>query len=168
MRTSNMSSRTQHALPFWLALFLTLLILWQPVLLRAQPVGIPSIGSASSAELSPAIEAVLGDAIMEQGRRDPTYIDELYINQYLTDTGQRLVKAAPAKIDQTIRVFAIRDPSINAFALPGGHIGINSGLLATARSEAERASVLGHALAHAGARRVAGATTRSTRPIPRS
>src|SRR5690625_1337445 len=120
MRTSNLRYGTQHALPFWLALFLTLLVLWQPVLLRAQPVGIPSIGSASSAELSPAIEAVLGDAIMEQGRRDPTYIDELYINQYLTDTGQRLVKAAPAKIDQTIRVFALRDQSINSFALPGG------------------------------------------------
>lgn len=162
MRTPNMSSRTQHALPFWLALFLTLLVLWQPVLLRAQPVGIPSIGSASSAELSPAIEAVLGDAIMEQGRRDPTYIDELYINQYLTDTGQRLVKAAPAKIDQTIRVFAIRDPSINAFALPGGYIGINSGLIATARSEAELASVLGHEIAHVGQRHVARGMTQST------
>src|SRR5690625_7752477 len=99
---------------------------------------------------------------MEQGRRDPTYIDELYINQYLTDTGQRLVKAAPAKIDQTIRVFAIRDPSINAFALPGGYIGINSGLIATARSEAELASVLGHEIAHVGQRHVARGMNQST------
>src|SRR5690625_7266053 len=101
MRTSNMSSRTQHALPFWLALFLTLLILWQPVWLRAQPGGIPFIGSASSAELSPAIEAVLGDAIMAQVGRDPTYIDEVYIKQYVTTTGQRMVKACPAKLDRT-------------------------------------------------------------------
>lgn len=155
------TSRAQPAWRFWAVIGLILIWLGQPLLLQAQPVGIPTIGSASSAELSPAVEAVLGDAIMEQGRRDPTYIDELYINQYLTDTAQRLVRAAPAKIDQKIRVFAVRDPSINAFALPGGYIGINSGLIASARSEAELASVLGHEIAHVGQRHVARGMTQS-------
>src|SRR5690625_7701517 len=94
------------------------------------------MGSSASAELSQHVEAMLGDAIMEDGRRDPTYIYEIYIRQYLTDMGQRLAEAAPVNINQTIRVFAVRDPSINAFALPGGYIGINSGFIATSRIDA--------------------------------
>lgn len=161
MRRIHTSYYSQKRLHFWAVVILSLIWLWQPVWLRAQPVGIPTIGSASSAELSPAVEAVLGDAIMEQGRRDPTYIDELYINQYLTDTAQRLAQAAPAKIDQKIRVFAVRDPSINAFALPGGYIGINSGLIATVGSESELVSVIGHEIAHVGQRHVARGMTQS-------
>ncbi|HLS16634.1 MAG TPA: M48 family metalloprotease [Paenalcaligenes sp.] len=145
----------------WLLWLAAAIWLWQPVIAQAQPVGIPAIGSASSAELSPQVEAMLGDAIMEEGRRDPTYIDEIYIRQYLTDMGQRLAEAAPVNINQTIRVFAVRDPSINAFALPGGYIGINSGLIATSRTEAELASVLAHEIAHVGQRHVARGMTQS-------
>lgn len=143
------------------ALLIAIMWVGQPVLVHAQPVGIPTIGAASSAELSPQLEALLGDAIMEEGRRDPSYIDEIYINQYLTDMGQRLVQAAPININQKIRVFAIRDPSINAFALPGGYIGINSGLIAASHSEAELASVLAHEIAHVGQRHVARGMTQS-------
>src|SRR5690625_5742757 len=75
--------------------------------------------------------------------------------------GQRLAEAAPVNINQTIRVFAVRDPSINAFALPGGYIGINSGLIATCRTEAELASVLAHEIAHAGQRHAARGMTQS-------
>ena len=145
----------------WLMWLAAAIWLWQPILAQAQPVGIPTIGSASSAELSPQVEAMLGDAIMEEGRRDPTYIDEIYINQFLTDMGQRLAKAAPVSINQKIRVFGVRDSSINAFALPGGYIGINSGLIATSRTEAELASVLAHEIAHVGQRHVARGMTQS-------
>src|SRR5690625_6898201 len=75
--------------------------------------------------------------------------------------GQRLAKAAPISINQKIRVFGVRDPSINAFALPGGYIGINSGLIATSRTEAELASVLAHEIAHVGQRHVARGMTQS-------
>lgn len=147
---------------FYMLLLLSTIWVVQPALLSAQPMGIPSIGAASSADLSPAVEAMLGDAIMEQGRRDPTYIDELYINQYLSDTGQRLAQAAPVNIEQKIRIFAVRDSSINAFALPGGYVGINSGLIATSRDEAELVSVLAHEIAHVGQRHVARGMTQST------
>src|SRR5690606_10960028 len=97
-----------------------------------QPVGIPSMGSASSSELSPALERTLGDAIMEQGRRDPTYIADPDVSQYLTRLGRTLAGNAPTGVDQPIHVFGVRDAQINAFALPGGYIGIHSGLVVTA------------------------------------
>src|SRR5690606_1889018 len=61
---------------------------------HAQPSGLPSMGSASSAELSPALERTLGDAIMEQGRRDPTYINDPDVSQYLAGLGKHLVAAS--------------------------------------------------------------------------
>ncbi|WP_394342524.1 M48 family metalloprotease [Pollutimonas thiosulfatoxidans] len=129
---------------------------------QAQPTGIPSMGSASSAELSPALERTLGDAIMEQGRRDPTYISDPDVNQYLTDMGRQLVEHAPSATGQHISVFAIKDAQINAFALPGGYIGINSGLVVSARSESELASVVAHEIGHVVQRHIArGMTQRS-------
>lgn len=90
----------------------------------AQPVGLPSMGVASAAELSPELERTLGDAIMEQGRRDPSYISDPDVTQYLTDMGRRLVSQAGTSTVDRINVFALRDPQINAFALPGGYIGV--------------------------------------------
>lgn len=130
--------------------------------MASQPVGIPSMGSASSVELSPALERTLGDAIMEQGRRDPTYIADPDVSQYLTDMGRRLVANAPGGAGQRITVFGVRDPQINAFALPGGYIGINSGLLVSAQSESELASVVAHEIGHVVQRHIArGMTQRS-------
>ncbi len=120
-----------------------------------QPMGLPTLGAASTAELSPAVERTLGDAIMEQGRHDPTYIADLDINQYLTRLGRRLAANAPQPLDQTITVFAVRDPAINAFALPGGYIGVNSGLVVAAHSESELAGVLAHEIGHVMQRHIA-------------
>lgn len=128
---------------------------------HAQPVGIPSMGVASAAELSPGLERTLGDAIMEQGRRDPTYIADPDVLQYLTDMGRKLAEHASAAGD-TINVFALRDSQINAFALPGGYIGINSGLVVASGSEAELASVVAHEISHVLQRHIArGMTQRS-------
>src|SRR5690606_17671883 len=109
------------------SLSLALIIALSATSVLAQPMGIPSMGSASSTELSPALERTLGDAIMEQGRRDPTYIPDPDVNQYLTEMGRDLVQYAPGGSGQSITVFGVRDPQINAFALPGGYIGIHSG-----------------------------------------
>lgn len=125
---------------------------------RAQPVGIPSMGLASAAELSPGVERTLGDAIMEQGRRDPGYISDPDVLQYLTDLGRKLASHADTAVDR-INVFALRDPQINAFALPGGYIGINSGLMVSAGSESELASVVAHEIAHVLQRHIARGLT---------
>ncbi len=126
----------------------------------AQPVGIPSMGVASAAELSPGLERTLGDAIMEQGRRDPTYIADPDVLQYLTDMGRSLARHADSAIDR-VNVFALRDPQINAFALPGGYIGINSGLVVAAGSESELASVVAHEIGHVMQRHIARGMTQS-------
>ncbi len=133
-----------------------------PVPVRSQPMGIPSIGAASGAELSPALESLLGDALMEQGRRDPTYIDAPEVNQYLTEMGRKLAANVPAGQGQRITVFAIRDPQINAFALPGGYVGVHSGLIASSESESELASVLAHEIAHVLQRHIARGMTQSS------
>ncbi|NYT65192.1 M48 family metalloprotease [Alcaligenaceae bacterium] len=132
-----------------------------PLSLQAQPMGLPSMGSASAVELSPALERTLGDAIMEQGRRDPSYIADPDINQYLTDMGRRLAAYAPES-GQRITVFALRDSSINAFALPGGYIGINSGLVVASETESELASVIAHEIGHVVQRHIARGMTQSS------
>src|SRR5690606_9849309 len=113
--TSILAARGARAVVFGRALAVAL-----PPSLYAQPVGLPSMGSASAAELSPGLERTLGEAIMEQGRRDPTYVADPDVNQYLTGMGRRLAEHAPGGVGQPITVFSVRDPQINAFALPGG------------------------------------------------
>ncbi|GGE74384.1 MAG TPA: M48 family metalloprotease [Paenalcaligenes hominis] len=128
----------------------------------SQPAGIPSMGSASGAELSPNLERTLGDAIMEQGRRDPHYVAEPVITQYLTQLGQKLAKHSPVPLHYPIQVFGMRDASINAFALPGGYVGINTGLITAAESESELASVVAHEIAHVAQRHVARGMTQNS------
>jgi len=119
------------------------------------------MGSASSAELSPALEALLGNAIMEQGRRDPTYINDPDVTQYLNAMGARLAAHAPTH-QQRVRVFGVRDAQINAFALPGGYVGINSGLVVQSESESELASVVAHEIGHVVQRHIARGMTQQT------
>ena len=134
------------------------LSLLMPGLAPAQPSGIPSMGAASSSELSPALETLLGNAIMEQGRRDPTYINDPDVRQYLLKLGASL-SAHASGLGQPIHVFGVQDPQINAFALPGGYVGVNSGLVVQSESESELASVLAHEIAHVAQRHIARGMT---------
>lgn len=129
-----------------------------PLPTMAQPMGIPSMGVASAAELSPSLERTLGDAIMEQGRRDASYVADPDVLQYLTEMGRKLASHSDTGAER-INVFALRDPQINAFALPGGYIGINSGLVVAAGSESELASVVAHEIAHVLQRHIARGMT---------
>lgn len=133
-------------------LLLPMLLAGVPVA-HAQPAGLPELGDSAAVELSPRVEQRLGDALMTEGRRDPTYISDPAINQYLTDMGRRLAGTLPGA--PVVNVFGVRDASINAFAMPGGHIGIHSGLVVSAQSESELAGVLAHEIAHVSQRHVA-------------
>lgn len=124
----------------------------------AQPVGLPSMGAASGADLSPALERQLGEAIMAQGRRDPTYINDPELAQYLTTMARKLAAFAPAGMPE-VEVFGVRDPEINAFAMPGGFIGVNSGLIVSSASESELAGVMAHEIGHVGQRHIARGMT---------
>ncbi|MPS29906.1 M48 family metalloprotease [Pigmentiphaga sp.] len=125
-----------------------------PALAPAQPVGLPDLGDSASQELSPRLEQRLGDAIMMESLRDPAYIDDPDLTQYLTGIAGQLSAQAPAGTP-SINVFAVRDPSINAFAMPGGYIGVHTGLVVAAQSESELAGVLAHEIGHVVQRHIA-------------
>ena len=127
-------------------------------LAQAQPIGLPNIGAASSSELSPMVESELGAAIMAQGRSDPTFIDDPEVTQYLTTMGRHLASFAPSD-SPDVTLFAVRDGEINAFAMPGGYIGINSGLVVSSRSESELAAVIAHEIGHVTQRHIARGMT---------
>ena len=135
---------------------LVLAIGWQSA--WAQPSSAPSLGPASSSDLSPALERRLGEAIMVEGRRDPEYIKDPDLSQYLNAMGKKLAAYAPGGAPD-IEVFGVRDPAINAFAMPGGYIGVHTGLIVTSGAEAELAGVLAHEIAHVTQRHIARGLT---------
>src|SRR5690606_17185479 len=100
MSVSSVARRSPFSARF-IALTLSV-ALWAPPVALSQPSGIPSMGAASSAELSPALERTLGEAIMEQGRRDPTYIADPDVSQYLTELGRELARHASTASAQPI------------------------------------------------------------------
>ncbi|MFM1989072.1 MAG: putative metalloprotease yggG [Pseudomonadota bacterium] len=115
---------------------------------------LPKLGDPSGDELSPQAERRLGDSIMRQVRRDPSYLDDAELLDYLNRFAAPLV-ASPAAGGTGFEFFAIRDGAINAFALPGGFIGIHTGLLTAAESESEVAAVLAHEIGHVVQRHIA-------------
>jgi predicted Zn-dependent protease len=116
--------------------------------------GLPDLGDVSQSELTPQTERRLGESIMREIRADRSYSDDAEITDYLNTLGYKLV-AASADSRQEFNFFLIMDPQVNAFALPGGFIGINSGLILTAQSESELAGVVSHEVAHVTQRHMA-------------
>ena len=111
---------------------------------------LPDLGSVDSV-LSPQMEKRLGEAIMREIRtQDPQYVDDPEISDYLNQLGSRLTGSR-----QDFEFFAIRENTINAFALPGGYVGVHTGLISTAETESELASVLAHEVSHVTQRHIA-------------
>lgn len=115
---------------------------------------LPDLGSAGGGELSPSAERRLGEAIMGEARSLGMVFDDAELADFLNRFGSRLTTTGPAR-GHAIEFFAVRDPSINAFALPGGFIGVHTGLIAVAQTESELATVLGHEIAHVTQRHIA-------------
>ena len=109
--------------------------------------GLPDLGDLSQSEMSPLQERQLGESIMRQIRTDPSYSDDPEVTDYLNSIGNKLV-AASSQPQREFHFFLMQDPQINAFALPGGYIGINAGLLLLAQSESELAGVMAHEIGH--------------------
>jgi predicted Zn-dependent protease len=119
----------------------------------AQP--LPELGDTSRNDLPPQLERRIGESIVRDIRlRDPSYLDDPELADYLNGLGARLVAAVPGA-RQDFEFFALRDASINAFALPGGFVGVHTGLLTASESESELASVLAHEIAHVTQRHLA-------------
>lgn len=117
--------------------------------LNASADELPDLGDVSQTAISPRQERQLGLQIMTEIRADPSYLDDPEIAAYLTNLGNRLLAGSNQDHpDQEFEFFALQDPSINAFALPGGFMGFNSGLILAAQGESELAGVMAHEIAH--------------------
>lgn len=129
-----------------LILWMVLLALaWPPALVRAD--GLPDLGEMERSGFSVHAERRLGERIMFEIRRDPAYLDDPEVVDYINRIGQRLAAHAEgARLP--FEFFVVRDGMLNAFALPGGHIGVHTGLILAARSESELAGVLAHEISH--------------------
>lgn len=110
---------------------------------------LPDLGDVSQATITPREERQIGLQIMRQIRADPSYLDDPEISSYLNSLGHKLISSSSeARPGQSFEFFALQDSSINAFALPGGFMGFNSGLIIAAQSESELAGVMAHEIAH--------------------
>ncbi len=116
--------------------------------------GLPDLGEAAQTDFSPAMERRIGESIMLEIRADPVYLDDPEVISYLNRLGNRLA-AQSQDSRQVFEFFVLRDPTLNAFAMPGGFIGVHTGLIMTAASESELASVLAHEISHVTQRHLA-------------
>lgn len=108
---------------------------------------LPDLGDASQSALNPLQERQIGQQSMLQIRSSKQFLDDVEVNDYLNQLGSRLVENS-SEPSQAFEFFAINDYTVNAFAMPGGFIGVNAGLLLTTQSESELASVLSHEISH--------------------
>lgn len=115
---------------------------------------LPDLGDRSSEDLSLSGERRLGEEIMSQIRSMGGELDDPETREYLNQLGATLAAGAPPGTG-SFEFFGVRDPAINAFALPGGYIGVHTGLVVTAQSESELASVLAHEIGHVTQRHIA-------------
>jgi beta-barrel assembly-enhancing protease len=109
--------------------------------------GLPDLGDVSQAALTPLQERQIGQQSMMEIRASKQYLEDAEINDYLNQVGAKLVENSPEP-SLDFEFFAVNDYSVNAFALPGGFIGVNAGLLLITQSESELASVLSHEISH--------------------
>jgi len=155
---------------------------WLPASLTAQTAlpgnsdsasaSLPQLGDGS--ELASAEERRLGDRIAAELFRDPDYLDDPVLADYVQGVWQPLLVAARKRGELTPElderfawhIMLGRDRTVNAFALPGGYLGVNLGLLAVVSSRDELASVLGHELSHVTQRHISRLIAKNSTQTP--
>jgi beta-barrel assembly-enhancing protease len=123
---------------------------------------LPDMGSPEAAVISHSDERQLGYMIVQQLRDQNALIDDPEINEYVNAIGDRLAAQSPDGA-QGFQFFVVKDSVINAFAVPGGFVFINYGLILATDNESELASVLGHEIAHVTQHHIARAIRAESR-----
>jgi predicted Zn-dependent protease len=137
---------------------------------RAQH-NLPALGDAATEDFGVVTERRVGEQIMREVRRDADYLDDPLLLEYVQAIWSPLVAQARANGNITAEIetrfsweaFLVRDRSVNAFALPGGYVGVHLGLIALTGSRDELAAVLAHELSHVTQRHIARGITNSKR-----
>ncbi|MED5620673.1 M48 family metalloprotease [Ideonella sp. BN130291] len=161
MKLSRLSAAVAATVALWA---------FAPVAPLAQ-VRLPALGESVSDDFSVSAEHKLGEQIMHEVRRDPDYIDDPQLLDYLQTIWQPLVQAARERGEigadtDTLygwEPFLVRDRTVNAFALPGGYVGVHLGLMAITVTRDELAAVLAHELSHVTQRHIARSMTNASR-----
>lgn len=124
-----------------------------PCLLSAQP-ALPSLGDRISGTVSIEQEYAIGQQFLTNIRRSAPTIPDPILNAYLESVTYKLASHSQLQ-DHRLSFVIIDSPALNAFAAPGGIIGVNTGLFINAHTEAEFASVMAHEIAHVSQRHFA-------------
>lgn len=124
----------------------------QPLIL--QPIELPDIGDPAGALLTPTDERDLGRSLYQSLLESGDLLDDTLVAAYIQGLGDRLLSSADS-LGQKYTFFVVNEGSINAFAAPGGYIGIFTGLIEFANTEDELAAVVAHEIAHVTQRHMA-------------
>jgi beta-barrel assembly-enhancing protease len=115
---------------------------------------LPDLGDISQTVLSLQDEQRIAEQILREVATSDEVLQDVEVTDYLQNLGNRLAAASPDK-EQKFNFFVVKDNSINAFAMPGGVIGVHTGLILASNTESELASVLGHEVGHVTQRHLA-------------
>ncbi len=124
-----------------------------PTSLQAQP-ALPSLGDRISGTVSLEQEYAMGQQFLSSIRRSAPTIPDPLLNAYLENVTYKLASRSQLQ-DHRLSFVIIDSEALNAFAAPGGIIGVNTGLFLNAENEAEFASVMAHEIAHVSQRHFA-------------
>ena len=138
----------------------------------AQPNALPGLGNSEGISLG--AERQLGDRIARELYRDPDYLEDPVLDEYIQRLWTPLIQAAAARGELSPdlqerfawRILLGRDRTVNAFALPGGYLGVHLGLIAVVGSHDELASVLAHELSHVSQRHIARSMDEQAKMTP--
>jgi predicted Zn-dependent protease len=120
----------------------------------ADPSDLPDIGSPADAVLTRAKAEAIGRTVLRQMREAGYVLEDPEVAEYIDSLGHRIAATAHDG-NLSFEFFVVADDAINAFALPGGYVGVNTGLLAATRNESELAGVLSHEVAHVTQKHIA-------------
>ena len=109
---------------------------------------LPSMGEPADNALSPIEEKQLGAQFMREIRSQMPLVRDVVAAEYIQNLGNRLAQASGKGSELDFTFFVINDPQINAFAIPGGYVGVNVGLVQAMEYEEQLAGVVAHEVAH--------------------
>lgn len=124
-----------------------------PFAAQGNTLNLPDLGDESAALISPYQEKKLGEEFMRNARRYMEVADDPELSEYIQALGKRLVRHSD-QAGERFHFFTVNDPTINAFAVPGGYVGVHTGLILAAHDEAELAAVMAHEIAHVTQRHI--------------